>query len=69
MEEKSCILPFSPILIYYVHQIKKRKRIMKILMFIAGSLFGAVCHAATLKFFQSCVDCSIAAFHTIVGML
>jgi hypothetical protein len=42
---------------------------MKILVFIGGALFGAVCHAATLKFFHACVDCSVAAFQTIVGLI
>jgi hypothetical protein len=42
---------------------------MKALIFIAGSLFGAVCHAAVLRFAHSCLDCSVLAFHTIVGMI
>ena len=42
---------------------------MKVLVFVAGALFGAVCHAATMQFFHACVDCTVAAFHTIVGML
>jgi hypothetical protein len=69
MEEKSIRLPFSLQLIYYVHQIKKRKRIMKILFFISGALFGAYCNAAVIKMAHSTVDFALNSFHAIVGLI
>ena len=42
---------------------------MRAVFFVLGSLFGAVCHSETMRFFHTCMDCSVAAFHTIVGLI
>jgi hypothetical protein len=72
MEEKSSILPFSPGMIYSFHQIKKRKRkgkYMKAVFFVVGALFGAYCNGAVIKLAHACVDCSVIAFHSLVGLV
>ena len=42
---------------------------MKAILFILGALFGAYCNGAVIKLAHACVDCSVIAFHSLVGLV